>query len=254
MRPLTCAAVKRRLHAYHDRELAVSDEISVSAHLDWCDRCAEMLSEFELVRATLKAAAPGRAVLSDEEAVAFNQTVVSRSKAEEDASLLASMRVMFADMHLVYAGLGATLATLACLVVMLGMMRFGSVERPDSLAAIVSVLAMPLECQYSASISDTAEGGSCQARWLERFQRANETAEQDAVFTLDSLVNEQGKLANLARLRTSRHRAASGQVKLIEALLDSVSKSRLDMQPVRLPSAANVLWMVARTTVRANKA
>jgi hypothetical protein len=100
-------------------------------------------------------------------------------------------------------------------------------------------------------MADVAE---CRARWAERFQRANESAEQDAVFTLEAVVTHQGHLANLAVLRAGRHHAAGSQVELIDGLLEVVSRSRLDpAQAIQLPAAANVLWLVEHATVRANK-
>jgi hypothetical protein len=251
MTPLTCASTRRRLQAFHDRELAVADEIAVSAHLDWCDRCEGALAEMRTLSTALHALAPGRLTLSHEEAEVFTATVVSRLKAEDDASLFSSVRVMFEDMRLGYAGLGAAAATLVCLVIMLGMMRFATAERPDSLAAIVSVLAMPLECE---SGNDLADASGCRARWAERFQRANESAEQDAVFTLESVVTRQGRLANLAVLRATRHHTALGQVELIEGLLDVVSRSRLDVDATLAgPITVNVLRLVEHATVRATK-
>jgi len=249
--PLTCASTRRRLQAFHDRELPVADEIAVSAHLEWCDRCGAALSEMRTLSTALHGLAPGRLMLSYEEAEVFTATVVSRLKAEDDASLFSSVRVMFEDMRLGYAGLGAAAATVVCVVIMLGMMRFATDERPDSLAAIVSVLAMPLECE---SGNDLADASGCRARWAERFQRANESAEQDAVFTLESVVTRQGRLANLSVLRAARHHSAVGQVELIEGLLDVVSRSRLDVEPsLAGPITVNVLRLVEHATVRASK-
>lgn len=250
MKALTCAAVRRRLHAYHDRELNVADQIAVGSHLEWCDRCAASVAELELLRTLLQSAAPGRATFLEDETAEVGAAALSRVKAEQEASFLARVRVMFDDMHLVYAGLGATVATVACAIMMLGMMRFATEQRPDSLAAIVSLLATPVGCQFS----ERTDASACQARWVERFDRANELAEQDAVFALDSIVTEKGRLADLHRLRASRRDGASGQVKLIEGLLDTVSRSRLKTQPGNVPAASGLIWMVARTTVRHNKA
>jgi hypothetical protein len=146
-------------------------------------------------------------------------------------------------MRLGYAGLGAAAATAVCVVIMLSMMRFATDERPDSLAAIMNVLATPLECE---SGNDLTDASGCRARWAERFQRANEWAEQDAVFRLETVVTRHGRLASLAVLR---------EVQLIEALLEVVSRSRLDQSfSMRLPlSANNMLWLVEHATVRATK-
>ncbi len=251
MKPFTCAATRRRLQAYHDRELAVTDQIGVGAHLEWCDHCAAELAEMGAVRVALRGLVPGRLALSPDDAEVFTATVVNRLKAEDDASLFSRMRVMFEDMRLGYAGLGAAAATIVCVVIMLGMMRFATDERPDSLAAIVSVLATPLECE---SGNDLTDASACHARWAERFQRANESAEQDAVFTLEAVVTRQGRVSSLAVLRAARHHTAVGQVQLIEDLLEVVSRSRLDAsQPMHQPVAVNMLWLVEHATVRASK-
>jgi putative zinc finger protein len=253
MKALTCAATRRRLQPFHDRELAFTDQIAVSAHLEWCDHCAASLAEMRAVRTALHALAPGRVPLPQEEAEVFTTTVVSRLKAEDDASLFSRVRAMFEDMRLGYAGLGAVAATAVCVVIMVSMMRFATGEqKPDSLAAIMNVLATPLECE---SGNDLTDASGCRARWAERFQRANEWAEQDAVFTLETVVTQHGRLDSLAVLRAARHAAARDEVQVIEALLEVVSRSRLDRTgSTRLPlSANNMLWLVEHATVRATK-
>jgi len=251
MKAFTCAATRRRLQAYHDRELAVTDEIGVGAHLEWCDRCAAALADMRAVREAMRGLVPGRLVLSQDDAEVFTATVVNRLKAEDAASLFARMRVMFEDMRLGYAGLGAAAATIVCVVIFLGMMRFATDERPDSLAAIVTVLAIPLECE---SGNDLTDASACRARWAERFQRANESAEEDAVFTLEAIVTRQGRVSSLAVLRGAPHHAAVGQVQLIEDLLEVVSRSRLDASlPMHGPVVVNMLRLVEHATVRASK-
>lgn len=248
MKPLTCIATRRRLQAFHDRELTVADQIDVAAHLEWCDHCAAVLAELRSIGAALQALAPGRAAAVDESG-SFERAVLNRVKAEREASFVARVRGMFDDMHLVYSGLGAAVATMVCVVIMLSMMRFASAERPDSLAAIMSVLSTSLGCD---SVTDLIDGGGC-SRWQEQFQRANESAEQDAVFALDAVVTEKGRLADLERLRRSPHRRADvNQVELIEGLLDSVSRARIDGQTPQLAVTGNMLRVIERATVRAN--
>jgi hypothetical protein len=253
MKALTCPAARRRLQAFHDAELAVPDQIAVEAHLDWCDECAATLRDLRMMRSTLHAIVPRSGALTNEDAAGFTAAVVNRLKAENDRSFIVRIRAAFDDMHLVYAGAGAAMATIACVLIMLGMMRFATNEqRPDSLAAIVSMLATPLECQVG---NDPLDMSNCRERWVERVERANELAEQDAVFTLEAVLTQQGRLENLSVMRLSRRHAATGQVKLIEGLLDAVTRSRLESgqaQPVPL-SMNNLLWLVERQTVRAAK-
>lgn len=248
MKVLTCAATRRRLNAFLDRELSVADEIAVSAHLDWCDACARLSSDLRAVGVALRAVAPARMhALSHEEASSFNANVISRAIAERDASIGARIRGMFDDLRLVYVGVSATIAATICLISMIGMMRSAADHRPDSLAAILDVMATPFECQANSAIPDTL---ACRARWIERFERANESAEQDAVLTLDAIVTRDGRLANLAVLRASRV-DASGQAEVVEELLDAVSRARSAMRATDLSSS--ILRVVARETVRAAK-
>jgi Putative zinc-finger len=249
MKPLNCAATRRRLNAFHDRELSVSEQIAVSAHLEWCDACAATLAEMRGVRRALQAIAHHHRTITNEEAAVFNATVVNRMKAERQVSVLTRVQTLFEDMHLVYAGLGAATATLACIVIMLGMMRFAKNERPDSLAAIVNVLATPLECE--PGIVDPA-ASACHERWTGRFQRANESAELDAIFALESVITRHGRLANLEVLRRGRQATAAADAKLIEGLLDLVSRSRLEhTQGRQLSHLARMVWWVEHATVRA---
>jgi hypothetical protein len=255
MKALSCGAARRRLQAFHDEELPVADQIAVSAHVDECASCAADLADLRDVRSVLHGLVSDRLALTHEEAAVFNTTVLSRLTAENDASFVTHVRELFDDMHFVYAGLGAAGAAVACVIIMLGMMRFATAERPDSLAAIVNVLATPLECESGNEAGDAA---ACRARWeerwAERFQRANESAEQDAIFTLEAVVTHQGRLSNLAALGGGRQHRSSDQVKLIEGLLDVVSRARLDCPPItQAPAASNMLWLVERATVRASK-
>jgi Putative zinc-finger len=251
MKALTCAAARRRLHAFHDGELDVRYQIAVASHLDWCDQCAAELADLRAIQTTLSAFAPHGIALSHDEAAAFNAAVVNRLKAEHDESFVVRARAILEQPHLLYAGLGAAVATVLCVVVMLSMMRYATSERPDSLAGIVSVLATPLECEFG---SEMVEPALCRERWVERFQRANEAAEQDAVFTLESVLTTGTRLPNIGGSARGR-RSEAGQAKLIEGLLDVVSRSRLESAsaPQTPASAPGVLWLLARETVRASK-
>jgi hypothetical protein len=249
VKQLSCAAANRLLQAYYDRELPVSDQIAVGAHISSCEQCAASLEELHSLGSMLSTFSTHQTVLTGDAASAFNQAVVSRYKAENNASFLAHVRDMFDDIRLVYAGLGAAVATVACVVIMLGMMRFATRERPDSLAAIVTLVATPLECE-NIDVSDTA---GCRARWEARFKSANESAEQESVFALDEVVTHQsGHLANLETLRTGR-RAAAGRARTIETLLDSVTRLRLEGRPtLAVAVPGSVVWLVERATVRAS--
>jgi hypothetical protein len=203
----------------------------------------------------------GREWLSHEKAAAMTSALVSRRKAEHEASLLARVQGMFDDMHLVYAGVGAAVATAVCLVIVLSMMRFASfgrpdatpaaAERPDSLAAILDLVATP-----ASSANAMAIDAASHARWAARAQAANESAEEDAVFALAAIVTRDGRLANIHRLRTNGLKARRDEARLIEGLLDAVTRARIEPGATdATPAAAQngMVGLVTRTTVRASK-
>jgi len=249
MKILTCGAARRRLTAFHDGELPTSDQIAVAAHLDVCPHCAEEVAEADLVGAALRLMTPGRQTLNRDEAIGFHASVVSRAKAERDASFVARVRGMFDDMHLVYAGLGAAAATIVCVVIMLGMMRFASSQRSDSLAAMVAFLATP-----GSSASAVAIDAESHARWSARFSAANESAEEEAVFALAEALTRAGQSARLEPLRAGGPKARTADDAKIDGLLDAVSRARFGpSQAEGLPSSGSMVWLITSTTVRASQ-
>jgi 5-carboxymethyl-2-hydroxymuconate isomerase len=255
MTPVNCAVAQRRLQELHDGELPVGEQIAVQIHVDSCRVCADSLEDIQFVGAALKSGARGRDLLSHEDSPAFVAAVVSRRSAEDGASLWFRVREMFDDMHLVYAGLGSAAATAVSVVIMLGMMRFAPVGHRNaspsaSLAALMTLAAAP-ETSANAIAIDPAS----HARGTARFQAANETAAEDAVFELASVVTRKGRLVNLARLKKG-HKATRDEAKAIEELLVSVTRSSIEPgwsegAPV---AAEGMVWLVTRMTVRANKA
>jgi len=246
MKVLSCASARRRLQAFHDGELSVADQIAVAAHVDWCDDCAETLADLRLLASVLRRSAPV-AALTAEESVSLQSAVVGRANAERDASFIVRVRELLDDPHVLYAGFGAAVATMVCLVIMTGMMRFASSERSDSLAAMVAFLATP-----GSSADAIAIDAASHARWTARFQAANESAQQDTVFALANVLTRDGRIADLERLRTRGHKAAADEAKLIERLLDAVSRAQLETSPMEgLSSASSIVGLVTHTTVRA---
>ena len=252
MRSLTCVAARRRLQAFYDGELPVTDQIAVQGHLDWCDACGDWLADMRFIGTAMRGAARGLDVLSHEEGGALAAAVISRLKAEQDASFVARVQHMFDDLHLVYAGVGAAIATAVCVVIMSSMVWFAPSEHPDSspsasLAAIMSLLATP------GSANAISIDAASHARGTARFQAATETAEEDAVFELASIVTRGERVINLERLRTG-HKATRDEAKAIDDLLESVARARIEPGSGEAPAPDNgMVWLVTSMTVRATK-
>ena len=206
MKVLTCAAALRSLQAFHDGELQVSAQIAVSSHVDHCSRCAAALAEIDGLGSLLRAAAPGRRARAVRRGRGVH--VHGRQPRRRSSTTPPSARWMhdvLEDVRMVYAGVGASLATTMCLMLILGMMRFATIERADSLAGILNFLAtqgtnenpfvvdarvmMPraLDAPFSSGelllVAEDAAGGTRSA--------------SDAVVTLSATVTREGTVSNL---------------------------------------------------------
>jgi len=239
VRVLNCAAARRRLQAYHDGELPIGEQIDVSAHLEWCDDCVEMLTDMQLLRATLRTAAVASIALTGEEDANLHASVVSRVRAEDNMSFSTHVRALFDDMHFVYAGLGAGAATVACVMIMLSMMRFATSERsPGSNQNPVVVdarMLMPRALDQVLMTAASKDG-------------------DEAVFTLSAVVTREGRIVNLELHQEDGQtpEAGSSDAQAVQNLLGAVSRARFEPAKVAgLPVAVNMVWMVAHTTVRA---
>lgn len=246
MKELSCVAARRRLQSYHDGELTVGEQIAMDAHLEWCDACAGTLEELDTVRAALRAVAPGRAALASftsEESLGFHASIVSRVGAEALLAFSTRVREMFDDMHFVYAGMGAAASTVACVMIMLSMMRFAALTSPgyDQNPVVVDArMLMPrLERQYYGAGSS-----------------APSVDEQDSTFTVSAVLTREGRVLNL-ELRDEQGQTVpvgSSEARARRDVLGLMSRARFEPARVAgLPVAVNMVWMVAHTTVRAAK-
>ncbi|MGE0450155.1 MAG: zf-HC2 domain-containing protein [Vicinamibacterales bacterium] len=263
MKVLICNETRPLLQAYHDDELPVSDQIAVGAHLEWCDDCARTFAELRLLRGLLRISAPGQHRLTSEESVAFQSAAVSRARAEERLSLSARVQDALDDMHLVYAGLGAAAATLCCVLAVVGIMRFATIERPDSLAAIVNLLASPKVTINEPGAPGTNENPilvdahMLMPRTIYQLFLSTASASDEAVFTLSAVITREGRIVNLEWHSANglEPKAGSREAEAMDTLLNAASLARFEPARVSgLPVAVSMVWLVANTTVRASKA
>lgn len=244
MTVLTCAAVRKRLAAFHDDELAVQDAVAVQSHVHGCERCGVELSKFGEVSAALRlAAAPGPA----DDWTGLTPGVISRMRAEANQSWPAQLRRMFDDMHLVWIALASTAGTLLVGAIVLGMLRFASPERDDSLRGLLAIVsAVPGSDLNPAGIDGLAvqapsvpEDGIINAS----LERSGQGAEQMLAFA--TVITRDGNIAAMQALGNGR---GSRQV---TALINELSRGRLE--PARYgtdPLAVSMVWVVEHVTVK----
>jgi hypothetical protein len=253
MKPLGCAAAKRLLHAYHDGELQVGDQIGVAGHLAWCETCAAAFADFQLLRAALRTTACGRGTVSDEEQASLRVAVVSRVRAERSAALSVCLREAFEDMHLVYTGLGASLASFVCVVSVLAMMHFATDMRPDSLAALVNLIG----ATGSAQTPEPPPVHLLMPRALDAGFSLAADSSVGGEYMLEGVVTREGRVVNLELLHAASGRpVATGTPEALAAqhLMGAVAKTRFEPARVDgLPVAVNMMWPVTDASVRNSK-
>jgi hypothetical protein len=248
---LGCEVAREMLPAFVDRELPVDAQVAVENHLRWCGTCAAHVEDLELIGNSLRAGAPSAAVGREDRSLAGLQAgILSRIRAERDQSVSAHLRRVFEDLHLFWAGVGATTAVTFCLFATMGVMYAASDERPDSLAGIIQTLANP----GSDSNPVRLDAGILAPRALDSTPALEYLPEEEAVFALATVVTREGRIANYELLLTQRNGARRGAVRHgpdVTALLNAVSRSRFEpAQAGGAPVAVNMVWLLARTTVK----
>jgi hypothetical protein len=244
MKALTCAATRRRLHAYCDNELSITDQIAVGAHLDWCDECAAAVADWRELGAVLRGSLRAPSALSADDADALCSTVINRLS-EQPPSFAASVREFIEDRHLMYSGLTAALGMFACIMSLFGMIGLGAEIRPDSLAAMINSVPPPPGSNENPVPIDAFV---MMPRALDQaFSTAPLMEGDDGEFMITAVVTREGTVTNLELHQGARTKAAG-------ELLGAVSQARFE--PARidgLPVAVSMVWLVANTTVRASE-
>ena len=250
---LTCAAVQRRLQAFHDRELPVGETIAVEHHVSTCPPCARDLREVQALGDVLRSAA---APSPSDDWAGVQAGVISRMRAEATQSWPARARRFVDDLHLVWIGFASAAATIVCAGTVLSMLQVAPQPvRADSLASIMAV------ADAGADLSPTAlEGRNPLFGGPMRVQAPSVPHDGVVFATLENaLPNEEDRLLPLSASVTSEGhvselRSLSGQVvddDAVLALIRGLSRGRLE--PAQYggdPVAVNYIWVVAHTTVR----
>ena len=242
MHVLPCAQVREDLTAYHDGELEMEARVLIHSHLQECVACrleAAALTDLGDALRTMAGSVPGRA---SAETGLITGAVLDRIRVERRFSFITQLRESFEDMHLVWAGLGATFAMLFCIFASAGVLHAANQERPDSLAGIISTIANgatdPVRLVDSAfenkPLLDTTE--------------AMPAGEADLM--LSAYVTRDGRIQNVAVLE-EQARALRVRPEVVLAMVDAASQARFSpTQAGAYPGGVNVVWLVTSTTVK----
>jgi hypothetical protein len=245
---LGCEIVRELLAGFVDGELPIEEQVAVESHLRWCRTCAAHVEDLQVIGDSIRSGAVSAHSTNDpRELAAVQAAVLSRVRAEQEQSFTFQVRALFDDFHLLWAGLGATTAVLVCLFGTMGVLHAASDERPDSLKGVLQSLANPGSDRNPLLL----DGRMVQVPRALDDSPALLAGEGEAVFALAAVLTREGRIANyevLASERANRPGAVD-----VNRLLDRVARSRFapaERGVARAPVAVNMVWLLARTTVR----
>ncbi len=242
---LTCAAVRRRLPGFYDRELPVPELIAIEGHLHGCPPCARDLRQLQEIGAALRVVA---APAPSDDWTGLRSGVISRMRAEAHESWTARARRAFDDLHLVWIALASTAATFVCAGTVLSMMHFASPERQDSLAAVIAVMAAPLGSDLNpARLDARIRVPSVPENGIVYATLESSDVKGELFLPLSAIVTREGRVSGLELLNNDGEYDPQTVTELVEAL----SHGRLE--PAQFggsPVAVNLVWLVAHTTVK----
>ena len=146
-------------------------------------------------------------------------------------------------MHLVWAGIGATVATLICVVGSASVLHAANQERPDSLAGVISLLANPgsnanpLRLNYDMMAPRAVT------------DPAIEMSEEDAEYALSAVVSREGRVQGIEVINDAQ---PLGKRAVVNAMLNEAYRVQFAPAQARTGDAVAVsmVWLVANTTVK----
>jgi anti-sigma factor RsiW len=241
----TCGRTRRALEAFHDGELAVRDQVAVQVHLAQCGACAAERARLAGVGVRMREAMADPML---EDAQTVGRRVLVTLPVVRELSWRRQIAVLFEDMHFVWAGMGASAATLVCVAAALGLMRLTLREQPASMKAMIVAMAdpgsnrNPLAPDGRLLMPTASLAGMVDPPMLDR---------EDTLLAFAAVVTREGTVRNLELLLQDASHAPVG-ARALGALRDAVSQTRFE--PARAlggaPVAVNMVWLVAQTRVR----
>ena len=235
-----CRQMRRQLSAFHDGELPVGEQIALQAHLRECPDCAAEVREMDDLAACLRAGALSEEV-SPDEWQGLSSMVVSRMKAEDAQSISGMTGRFFEDMHLFWAVLGATGATVACLALIFTIFYFGITSPAGS---NMNPVVMNAQMNLPSAASNEA------------FPASALLDQEDLALALDAVVTREGRISKLEVIQPGGGRSGLSpeERQAVLALIDAISKARFEPARYagsRVPVAVNMVWLYASLTVKA---
>ncbi len=239
----SCADVRERLEAFYDGEVPFAERLAIQNHLTECVSCSLEAEEITALGATLRVMAESVGEHAAVEPLRLSQQVVEQLGVEQDLSVRSQVVALFQDMHLVWAGLGATVATLICVVGSASVLHAANQERPDSLAGVISLLANPGSNQNPLRLNYDMMAPRAVT------DPAIEMSEEDAEYALSAVVSREGRVQGIEVINDAQ---PIGKRAVVNAMLNEAYRVQFAPAQARTGNAVAVsmVWLVASTTVK----
>jgi len=239
----SCADVRGRLEAFYDGEVPSPERLAIQNHLTECVACSLETEQIVSLGATLRDMAAEVGEHAAIEPLRLSEQVVEQLGVEEQ--LLAQTRIvaLFQDMHLVWAGIGATVATLICVVGSASVLHAANQGRPDSLAAVISLLANPGSNANPVRLNYDMMAPRAVT------DPAIEMSEEDAEYAFSAVVSREGRVQGIEVINNAR---PPGNRAVVNAMLNEAYRVQFAPAQARTGDAVAVsmVWLVANTTVK----
>ena len=234
-----CLDVRERLEAFHDGELSIDERITFQQHISECSGCSSLANELASLSSSLRELAAVNAEAPPVEALRISDHVIERLQVEEAFSIRAQFADWFQDMHLVWAGLGASVATAICVIGSASVLHAANQERPNSMARVIAVLANPgsndnpirlnYEMMAPRAVSDAGI----------------DMAGEEGAYTLSAVVSREGRVQGVEIINHPYDRPG------LNAMLNEAYRMKFAPAIARGDAVAvSMVWLVANTTVK----
>ena len=243
-----CTDVRDRLEAFYDGELPVEERIAIQNHLGECVACSLAAEELNTLGASLRELAAQTADRTSDEPLRLSAGVLERVRVEQQFSIGAQVRGSFQDMHLVWAGLGATVAMLICVIGSASVLHAANQQQPGSFANTISILANPgsnenpMRLNYEMLVAPKDE-----SRPLGVMASPIEMTEEEADYLLSAVVSREGRVQGVEVINPR----ATGTQRSVNAMLNDAYRVQFAPAQQRGDAVAvSMVWLVANTTVK----
>jgi hypothetical protein len=199
-------------------------------------------TELATIGSTLRDLAGGVSETETADPMRISAHVLERLRVEDQFSIRSQVAEWFQDMHLVWAGLGASVATMICVVGSASVLHAANQERPNSMARVIAVLASPgsndnpLRLNYDMMAPRAVTDA------------AIEMSEEDVEYALSAVVSREGRVQGVAMINqpfAATHRPA------VNAMLNEAYRVQFAPAQARGDAVAvSMVWLVTSTTVK----